>query len=219
VAPIPTTTHPTTTDPTSTTSTLVDTTTSTLTPRYQATISDVTEERLGHSHTPDCPVHPDDVVLVTLAHWGLDGEIHPGEIVVAREEGDHIVAVFRRLFEVGYPIESVIPIGDLPPGIEDTDPTYNNTSGLHCRFVAGTHRWSEHARGLAIDINPFLNPFKTDTTLWPPESGRYLDRALGEPGMIVDDDEVVRAFDEAGWRWGGHWTSSRDYQHFSVTGR
>jgi len=218
--PSTTTTDPTTTTaaPTTTTSTVV-VTSSTIPPRYQAIVSNVTEERLAHSYTSDCPVRPEDVVLVTLTHWGFDENVHQGEIVVAREEGDHIAEVFQRLFEIGYPIESVIPIGDLPPGIEDSDPAYNNTSGLHCRFVAGTSRWSEHARGLAIDINPLLNPYETDTTLWPPESGRYLDRTLGEPGMILDDDEVVRAFEDAGWQWGGHWTSSRDYQHFSVSGR
>ncbi|MFZ0014751.1 MAG: M15 family metallopeptidase [Acidimicrobiia bacterium] len=193
--------------------------TTTIAPHYQATMSNVTEERLAHSYTSDCPVRPNEVVLVTLTHWGFDGETHVGEIVVAREEGDHVVEIFHRLFAIGYPIESVIPIGDLPPGIEDTDPSYNNTSGLHCRFVAGTNHWSEHARGLAIDINPFLNPYKTDTAIWPEESGRYLDRTLGEPGMIVDGDDVVGAFDDAGWRWGGHWASSVDYQHFSVTGR
>jgi hypothetical protein len=30
---------------------------------------------------------------------------------------------------------------------------------------------------------------------------------------------VVRTFAAAGWRWGGDWSGSRDYQHFSATGR
>jgi hypothetical protein len=72
---------------------------------------------------------------------------------------------------------------------------------------------------LAIDINPFLTPFITPNILWPESSGRYLDRNLGEPGLIGDDDEVVRAFEDNGWLWGGYWTSIKDYQHFSVTGR
>jgi hypothetical protein len=139
--------------------------------------------------------------------------------VVARDQGENVVAIFQRLFEIGYPIESVIPIGDLPEGIEDEDPDYNNTSGLHCRLATGSTRWSEHSRGLAIDINPLLNPFITPNILWPENSEKYLDRTLGEPGMIVDGDEVVAAFEGNGWLWGGYWTSIKDYQHFSVTGR
>lgn len=188
-------------------------------PVYQASVEDVTVEELAHSYRTDCPVSPEDVVLVRLNHWGFDGEVHAGSIVVARDQGEPIVAIFERLFEIGYPIESVIPIGDLPEGIEDSDPDYNNTSGLHCRRATGSTRWSDHARGLAIDINPFLNPFVTPNIFWPEGSEKYLDRTLGEPGMIVDGDDVVAAFEDNGWLWGGYWTSIKDYQHFSVTGR
>lgn len=182
-------------------------------------MSDVTADDLAHSHTPDCPVTPPELVMVTMSHRGFDGEVHEGRIVVARSQGENVVEIFRRLFEIGYPIESVIPIGDLPEGIEDDDPDYNNTSGLHCRRAAGSTRWSEHARGLAIDINPLFNPFVTPNTLWPANSERFLDRTLGEPGMIVAGDEVVQAFEDNGWLWGGYWNSIKDYHHFSVTGR
>ena len=37
--------------------------------------------------------------------------------------------------------------------------------------------------------------------------------------MIHGGDAVVRAFAAAGWRWGGTWSGSKDYQHFSSTGR
>jgi hypothetical protein len=30
---------------------------------------------------------------------------------------------------------------------------------------------------------------------------------------------VVRAFAAIGWEWGGDWTSLKDYQHFSLSGR
>lgn len=204
----------------STTTTVPTTTTTTAPePEFAAVISDVTAERLAHSWTEDCPAALDDLVWVDLNHWGFDGRVHDGSIVVARSEGENVVNIFRRLFEIGYPIESVLPIGDLPVGIEDDDPDYNNTSGLHCRRATGSTRWSEHAKGLAIDINPFQNPFITSSILWPANSERYLDRSLGEPGMIVAGDDVVAAFEENGWLWGGYWDSIKDYQHFSVSGR
>lgn len=209
---------------TSATSTTTSTTTTTLppsttVPTFQGSVRDVTADRLAHSWTPDCPVDPEGLVLVEVSHWGFDGAVHEGSIVVARTEGENVLAIFGRLFELGYPIESVIPIGDLRPGIEDDDPDYNNTSALHCRRATGSTRWSEHARGLAIDINPFRNPFITPNILWPAGSERYLDRSLDEPGMIVAGDEVVAAFAEHGWLWGGYWSSIKDYQHFSVSGR
>lgn len=179
----------------------------------------MTAARLAHSYTSDCPVGPNDVVMVMVDYWGFDGMVHSGQIVVARERGASAVEVFRRLFDIRYPIHSMIPIGDLPVGIEDDDPNYNNTSGLHCRRATGSTRWSEHASGLAIDINPFLNPFITSNTLWPANSGRYRDRTLGEPGMIVGGDAVVDAFRDNGWHWGGYWSSIKDYHHFSVNNR
>jgi len=206
-----------TTGSTSTTST--STTTTAPEPEFTATISDATLDRLAHSWTEDCPVGVEGVVIIDLNHWGFDGEVHEGAIVVAREEGGNVVEIFRRLFEIRYPIESVIPIGDLTPGIEGYDLDYNNTSGLHCRRATGSTSWSEHARGLAIDINPFYNPFITSSILWPLSSARYLDRTLDEPAMIHDGDAVVEAFEMWGWLWGGYWESIKDYQHFSTTGR
>jgi hypothetical protein len=109
-------------------------------------------------------------------------------------------------------------MGQLPPGVED-EPGYSNTSGFHCRFVAGTNRWSEHAMGRAIDLNPHLNPQIRGDEIWPPDAGAYVDRTLRLRGMIQDGDVVVDAFDSIGWEWGGRWQTLKDYHHFSSTGR
>ena len=37
--------------------------------------------------------------------------------------------------------------------------------------------------------------------------------------MIHAGDAVVDAFAARGWSWGGYWSSLKDYQHFSTTGR
>jgi hypothetical protein len=39
------------------------------------------------------------------------------------------------------------------------------------------------------------------------------------PGLIVAGDMVVQSFARIGWSWGGNWSGSKDYQHFSATGR
>ena len=161
---------------------------------------------------------PEDLVRVDLVHLDFSGDVRPGSIVVHRRHADDIGQVFGELFRAGYPIVSVIPIGELAEGAEE-EPGYENTSAFHCRFVAGTTRWSEHATGSAVDLNVHLNPYHRGDYLWPAGSERYLDRSLDEPGMIVEGGAVVAAFDEIGWGWGGRWRSSKDYQHFSASGR
>ena len=44
-------------------------------------------------------------------------------------------------------------------------------------------------------------------------------RSQGIPGMIVAGDVVTTAFADAGWAWGGDWTNTSDWQHFSHNGR
>lgn len=198
--------------------TTVPQTTTTTVPVYRYTIGPVDEAELAHSWHEGCPVVVEDLRRIDLVHHDFEGGVRSGALVVHERHAEDIVLVFGRLFDAGFPIVSVIPIGDLPEGAED-EPGYENTSAFHCRFVEGTRRWSEHAFGAAIDINVHLNPYRRGSYLWPEGSGRYLDRTLGEPGMIVEGDAVVAAFDDIGWGWGGRWGSSKDYQHFSASGR
>jgi hypothetical protein len=62
------------------------------------------------------------------------------------------------------------------------------------------------------------------STVAPEEGRRYarIDRSADGsrlPGVIRADDVVVRSFARIGWGWGGTWSSSKDYQHFSASGR
>lgn len=213
---MPTTTTATSKPQTTTTTSLI-TTTSTI-PRFETSIETVDAEALSHSWKEGCPVAPEDLRLIALSYWGFDGTVRRGEVIVHDDEARAVVEMFEVLFDNGYPIESLIPVGELPEDAEDA-PGYSNTSGFHCRVVAGTNRWSEHAYGRAIDINPHLNPLVDKGEVWPVGSDEYVDRSLGEPGMITDGDVVVQAFAAVGWGWGGHWTSLKDYHHFSATGR
>jgi hypothetical protein len=95
----------------------------------------------------------------------------------------------------------------------------DNTSAFNCRFVSGTTRWSEHAYGRALDVNPVENPFVSGSYVSPPAGAAYADRSRRAPGMVHAGDATVRAFAAVGWGWGGSWPGSKDYQHFSATGR
>ena len=122
------------------------------------------------------------------------------------------------LYAQRFPIERMQPI-DVYGGDDNRSISANNTSAFNCRAVTGGTGWSEHAYGRAIDVNPFVNPYVKGTTVLPPEAAPYADRSRRDPGMIHAGDPVVQAFLARGWKWGGYWTSLKDYQHFSTTGR
>jgi hypothetical protein len=97
---------------------------------------------------------------------------------------------------------------------------HDNTSAFNCRYAVsdGPKHWSMHAYGEAVDINPVENPYQLNGRIYPAKGEPYTDRSNVRRGMIVEGSLPVRAFAARGWGWGGHWSSSPDYQHFSSTG-
>jgi hypothetical protein len=79
--------------------------------------------------------------------------------------------------------------------------------------------YSEHGRGLAVDINTLYNPYhkrlKNGKEVVEPATARpYLDRSKNHAYMIKKGDLCYRLFKAKGFRWGGDWKHSKDYQHF-----
>ena len=96
----------------------------------------------------------------------------------------------------------------------------DNTSAFSCRNATDTSSWSNHAYGLAIDLNPIENPYETRGSSSHRASRPYLARSRHLRGKIHHGDAVWRAFAAVGWHWGGDYAGSiKDYQHFSPTGR
>jgi D-alanyl-D-alanine carboxypeptidase len=183
-------------------------------------VGDVSAPRwsdLRHSYRAGCPVGPRRLRTLRLSYWGFDGRPHVGRLVVHERVARDVVTVFRRLYTVRFPIRRMVPVSRYR-GSDDASMAADNTSGFNCRFVSGTSRWSMHAYGLAIDVNPLENPYVSGGRVSPPAGRRYLDRGRRRMGMAIDGGTLVRAFAGVGWRWGGHWRGSLDYQHFSTTG-
>ena len=187
-------------------------------PPFQSAVEPVTALELGASWRPGCPVGADALRAVSVSHWGYDGAVRTGRLVVHAEEADRMVAVFRDVYAARFPIQQMVPI-DAYGGDDQASMRANNTSAFNCRYVAGTTRWSEHAFGRAVDVNPLVNPYVKGSSVDPPEGAPYADRSRNDPGMIHAGDAVVRAFADQGWGWGGAWSSGKDYQHFSASGR
>ncbi|HUF83416.1 MAG TPA: M15 family metallopeptidase [Acidimicrobiia bacterium] len=174
--------------------------------------------RLHASWRPGCPVALEDLRLLSLDHWGYDGAERRGELVVHADHAEAIVSVFGALFEARFPIERM-ELVDAFGADDDAVMAANDTSGFNCREVVGRPGvWSQHASGLAIDINPRVNPYVlSPDDVRPPEGAGYLDRTQDAAGLIRAGDVVVAAFAAIGWEWGGTWDMP-DYQHFSATG-
>jgi D-alanyl-D-alanine carboxypeptidase len=184
-----------------------------------ATGRDAVRSGVRYSWRRGCPVGPVELRLLRADYWGFDGRVHRGELIVHRVHARRILGVLKKLFQARYPIQR-LRLVDAYRADDDRSMAANNTSGFNCRRVSGSSSWSEHAFGRAIDLNPLRNPYVTRGGRVSPPAGRpYANRARRAAGMIHAGDGVVRAFAAAGWRWGGSWSGSRDYQHFSSTGR
>ena len=99
----------------------------------------------------------------------------------------------ERLFEQRFPIRRIELI-DRYGADDHRSMNADNTSAFNCRFVAGTERWSMHAYGKAIDINPIENPYVSGSHVSPPAGEEFADRSRNAEGMIHAGDEVVKAF-------------------------
>ena len=170
---------------------------------------------LRHSYRKGCPVGPAQLRTVVVSHWGLDGRPRVGRIVVARRVAADVLTVFRRLWQQRFPVQRLEPVSAYR-GSDDASMAADNTSAFNCRFVGGTSRWSMHAYGEAIDVNPVENPYVQGGRVSPPAGLRYVRRSPYRAGMAVPGGVLVRAFAAVGWKWGAGFG---DYQHFSTTGR
>jgi D-alanyl-D-alanine carboxypeptidase len=142
---------------------------------------------------------------------------HTGELLVNARVAADLVTVFRRLFAADFPIErmrisSVAELNSPPTG--DT----NTTEAFACRPVRGSTAWSQQAYGLAVDVNPFQNPYHKGLVVLPELATAYLDRGESRPGMVQSRGPALQAFAAIGWHWNGHYRSLKDYMHFSATG-
>lgn len=174
-------------------------------------------ERMGRTWTDGCPVPLDDLRRVTVTFWGFDDEHHTGELIVHRDVADDVAWVFGQLDAARFPLEQVALVTSADLGAAPTGDG-NVTAAFVCRPVRGGSSFSAHASGLAIDVNPFVNPYVRGDVVIPELARAYLDRGWRRPGMIQPDDVVTESFAAVGWTWGGTW-SEPDFMHFSATGR
>lgn len=154
-----------------------------------------------------------DLRYLTVSYIDFEGNAETGELICNKRLSEDMLAVFKELYEAGYPIEK-IRLADEYGGDDDRIMADNNTSCFNYRTVAGTDTVSLHGFGRAVDINPLYNPYIAGGRVMPEKALPYADRTKAFEHKIDKDDICYRIFTAHGWKWGGEWKNSKDYQHF-----
>ncbi len=185
---------------------------------YEPISNEVFKRISGISYPVDCTVPLDELRYVSLMYVDFNGETQKGELICNKALAQDMVEIFYELYSNNYQLESV-KLVDEYGGDDTASMLANNTSCFNYRVVEGTTRLSNHAYGRAIDINPFYNPYITynkdgTTNVSPAGSEAYADRSASFPYKIDENDLAYKLFKEHGFKWGGDWNNSKDYQHF-----
>lgn len=149
------------------------------------------------------------LALVTLRYWSFDGLEHEGQLVLRVDLEPEVREIFAVIYATRFPLEKMIPVVHYGWS-DDLSMADNNSSAFNYRRAVGRRKWSNHAYGRAIDLNPRQNPYAKGAVVMP-TGATYNPSA---PGTLVDGGPVVAAFLRHGWQWGGHWTRLLDWHHF-----
>ncbi len=179
---------------------------------YEPIPASIYRRMVGNSYPEDCPISLDTLRYLNIRYVDFSDQDSAGEIVCAATIAEDLVEIFYDLYQARYQLESVRLVDDYG-GDDDLSMYDDNTSCFNYRTVAGSTTLSNHARGLAIDINPLYNPWVNHGKVSPPESAEYADRTKDFPHKIDKDDLCCQCFVNHGFFWGGNWNNP-DYQHF-----
>ncbi len=185
---------------------------------YEPISNEVFKRISGISYPVDCTVPLDELRYVVLEYIDFEGQKKKGEMICNKLIANDVLEIFYELCQSDYRIESIRLVDEFG-GNDIASMQANNTSCFNYRVIEGTTKLSNHSFGLAIDINPLYNPYITygkDGTMHisPAESAEYADRSVNFPYKIDENDLAYKLFTKHGFKWGGNWNSSKDYQHF-----
>lgn len=187
---------------------------------YYDVISKSVEKRMtGKSYKENSDIKLSDLRYVKVKHYGYDGKVKTGELVVNKKIAEKTVKIFYELYQKKYKIQKMYLVDNY--GADDIrSMTDNNSSAFNYRVVEGSTKLSNHAYGLAIDINPMVNPYVKGDIVSPTNGIPYAERDVTKctgkykNNMIHKGDVIYNIFKKYGFTWGGDWKYSKDYQHF-----
>jgi hypothetical protein len=171
-----------------------------------------------------CPVGLSDLRLLTVTHRNFRGRAATGEIVLNKAAARPVGDAFRRLYALHFPIHHMT-FAEVYGPAKGRPADGDLTGSFECRQAVpspctggkGTGTWSNHAYGMAVDVNPVENPYVGCGMSRDPTAQKFRNRSTHRRGMVTP--RAVQAFRSSGWGWGGAWTGdTKDYMHFSFNG-
>lgn len=189
---------------------------------YQKLPSRIKKKINGVSFHKNSSITYGDLRYVKVKYYNFNGKIKTGELIVNKKIAKKAVKIFYELFQIKYPIQRIRLVDEYQAD-DEKSMADNNTSSFNFRTIAGTNRLSKHALGLAIDINPRINPYINSKGVLTPENGkiykvRDMKKCKGKYAkyMIHKNSQITKIFKKYGFSWGGDWKYSKDYQHFEM---
>lgn len=170
-----------------------------------------------------------DLVYLQIPHYDFNGNVTTGEMVVNKAVADEVLLIFEKLYQIKYPIDKMVLVDQYYPGNSDFQSIEDNNTSAFNERTTDSGNPSNHAKGLAIDINPIINPMiYTD-------DGRYSTHKASAPyvedriemtnwdanakaACINPQTEIYKIFTSYGWRWLGNDDNTGDTQHFDKQG-
>lgn len=188
---------------------------------YYESLNDTIKAQItGVSYPADdstAAISYDTLRYVSVRYYNFHDVPQTGELICHKAIAQDLVEIFYELYEAHYPVEKIALI-DAYGGDDELSMQDNNTSCFNYRDRP-SGSLSNHAYGLAIDLNPLYNPYVAkgadgSLTIAPAGSEDYVDRAQPFEHKIDREDLAYKLFTEHGFTWGGDWNSLKDYQHF-----
>lgn len=182
----------------------------------------------GGAISKNSPVTCNRLRNVSFSYVDFSGRQQTGVVVVLDAVAPRVQVIFDELYKLKFPLAKSVPI-DYYNGNDVDSMNDNNTSAFNSRPITGGQKWSLHAYGAAIDINPVQNPYisfgKSGIASIRPSAAALVSvnrrdvrpNKATRPGMA---ESVIDVFADNGFiGWGGYWNFPIDYQHFEIGSR
>ncbi|AXC16114.1 hypothetical protein ACPOL_6932 (plasmid) [Acidisarcina polymorpha] len=167
----------------------------------------------GKSWSPGCPVSLDDLLSIRITYFGFDHLTHKGRLIIHKRFAQEASAIFQELYDIRFPINKIDPYENYEVGGGNAEK--NVTVGFYCRKAQDAPKeWSGHAYGIAVDLNPFDNPFHDAKEGWWPKGADARSKRDDTKGKVSPSTEAFQIFARHGWAWGGFYSGEPDYMHF-----
>ncbi len=188
---------------------------------YQKIDDEIAERIRGKSYKKGAKISMNELRYLRMRYIDFEGNVQNGEMIVNKKIAKRTLKVFYRLYKIKYPIQKMVLVDEYDAD-DEASMAANNSSAFNYRKIANSNKLSKHSLGMAIDINPRINPYITSYGIAPANSKVYKQRNVAKcrgkykKYMIHRGDKVYNIFKKYGFSWGGDWKNSKDYQHFEA---